>query len=340
MPPKLSTQSQTKAPTLKDVAKAAGVSLTTASYVFNGKGAISKSVSEKVMAVVAELGYQPNKAAQSIKTGNSLTIGLLLPDLRYPFFPELASEIEKVCDKHNYSVILANSYAQADTEVRRSQNMVQLGADGLVWFPGSQKNTIKHTIRNMPVVVIDRDLTDFDAVMPDHYMGGQLQAEHLLALGHRNIGIVSGPTDVDNMQLRTNGASESIDRGKANVRWVCQTDFTEVLSEQALTHLLKRDVSAVIAGNDVIALNVIRQLNLMGLVVPDDVSVVGFDDTTWCEMMTPPLTSIRMPLAEMAEEAFSMMIRRKSNPLASRKQCIVGVRLIVRKTTAANPLDG
>ena len=331
------TRTASSAPTLKDVAKQAGVSLATASYALNGKGAISKQVTERVLEVVRHLGYQPNTAARTMKTGSSASIGLLLPDFRYPLFSELATEIEKVCAQQHYSVFFANSYAKADTELARTQRFAQSGADGLIWFPGSQQNTIRHGAHSMPVVVIDRDLADFDVVTPDHFDGGVQQAEHLMSLGHRHIGMISGPRHVDNMQLRINGTLQAVEKQDAEIRWICETDFTDELSIEAKTWLNKKNVTAVIAGNDTIALNIIRYAASIGLRVPEDLSVVGFDDVAWCEFMTPQLTSVRMPLDEMADEAVTMLLRRKENPDASRKKCTVGVSLTVRQSTANAP---
>ena len=186
----------------------------------------------------------------------------------------------------------------------------------------------------MPVVVIDRDLTDFDVVTPDHFDGGVQQAAHLLDLGHQQIGLISGPRHVDNMQLRINGTVKVIEDSDAEIKWICETDFTDKLSIEAKTLLNKKNVTAIIAGNDTIALNIIRYAATIGLSVPEDLSVVGFDDVAWCEFMTPQLTSIKMPLDEMAEEAVSMLLRRKENPMASRKKCTVGVSLSVRHSTA------
>jgi len=328
------TRTASSAPTLKDVAKEAGVSLATASYALNGKGAISKQVTERVREVVKQLGYQPNTAARTMKTGSSASIGLLLPDFRYPLFSELATEIEQVCAQQHYSVFFANSYAKAETEIARTQRFAQSGADGLIWFPGSQQNTINNATHGMPVVVIDRDLTDFDVVTPDHFDGGVQQATHLLGLAHQQIGLISGPRHVDNMQLRINGTVKVVEDSDAEIKWICETDFTDTLSIEAKTLLNKKNVTAIIAGNDTIALNIIRYAATIGLRVPEDLSVVGFDDVAWCEFMTPQLTSIKMPLDEMAEEAVSMLLRRKENPMASRKKCTVGVSLTVRHSTA------
>ena len=321
-------------PTLKDVAKAAGVSVTTASYALNGKGAISKVVTERVLEVAAELGYQPNKAARSMKTGSTSTVGLLLPDFRYPLFSALAGCVERVCATKEYSVFFANSYAQADIELNRAQSFAQSGADGLLWFPGSQLNTISASAPLLPVVVVDRDLPDFDVVTPDHYDGGTQQAAHLMSLGHQRIGIISGPRHSDNMLLRTEGAVNYIKSNGGEVMWLADTDFSETLSPEAQRLLDQQNVTAVIAGNDSIALNIIRYATSLSLRVPEQLSVIGFDDVDWCSIITPQLTSIRMPLNEIAQEAMEMLLRRKANPQASRKKCIVGVSLVERRSTA------
>ncbi len=319
--------------TLKDVAREAGVSVATASHVVNGKDRMSADVKKRVLQVINQLGYQPNKAARSMKTGRSMTLGLILPDLRYPFFPALAREVELVAANKQYSVVFANSYADPKKEKQCFERMLQLGVDGIIWFPGSQQDTVPKQAVNMPICVIDRDLENYDVAMPDHAQGGRLQAKHLLQLGHKKFGIVSGPLNADNMTLRVQGASDEINNA-AELVWQCESGF-QTLSEQAISCLKRNDVTAIIAGDDIIAINIFRELEAMGIQVPKQISVIGFDDIAWCEIVKPSLTTVHIPLPEIAKDAFEMLLNRIDNKEKSRRKSIIGVSLIDRASSQA-----
>lgn len=332
MPDKKSSSRPSRSVTLKDVAREAGVSVATVSHVVNGKARMGSEVKDRVLKVIAELGYQPNKAARSMKTGRSMTIGLVLPDLRFPYFPALAREIELVAASKDYSVVFANSYADGAQELKCVERMVQLGVDGIIWFPGSQQDTIAKAVKRTPVCVVDRDLGNYDVSMPDHEQGGRLQAQHLLRLGHKKFGIISGPRTADNMTLRVQGAIRAIEQS-GQLMWECESGF-QTLSDEAVRHLREQNVTAVIAGDDLIAINVCRQLESQGLNVPGDVSVVGFDNISWSEIHKPSLTTISIPLADMAKNALEMLLGRIANSDAARRRSILGVSLIERHSSA------
>lgn len=326
------TSNRIKAPTLKDVAREANVSIATASHVVNDKGSVSVIVRKRVLKIIKQLGYQPNKAARSMKTGKSMTIGLILPDFRYPFFPALAREIEIAAAKSNYAVIFVNSYADSKTETKCFNRMMQLGVDGIIWFPGSQQDIVPESAANMPIAVIDRDLPNYDIAMPNHYQGGKIQAEHLLTLGHEQIGIVSGPLKSDNMTLRVQGAREAIEKAGHQLFWVCETEFNE-LSQDAINHIIEKQPSAIIAGDDIIAINIYKQLEELGIKTGEDISIVGFDNIPWTDIIKPSLTTVDIPLQELASDAIDLLLARISDPALPRKKRIVDVTLKLRSST-------
>ena len=322
-----------KRATLKDVAKKADVSVATVSYVLNNSGSVSELVAARVREAVAELGYRPNKTAQAMRTGRTQILGLVLPDLRNPFFPELAHEIEMVARHNNYSILLTDTGLSTEIESDCLQRLAQRGVDGIIWFPATQKDTMPPEYRNIPVVVIDRNLTRYDTVVPDHFLGGQLQARHLIEGGRREIAIVSGPVESDNMRLRLEGANEELRRHGLSVAWQEQTGFTSTLAPQVKERLKEGGFSGIIAGNDIIAIAILRELDTLGLAVPADVAVVGFDNISWAEVVKPSLSTIRMPLADIAQKAFAQLTKRLDTPTLPVHHQRVGVELVQRDSS-------
>lgn len=320
-----------KAPTLKDVAREAGVSIATVSHAVNNTGSMSAEVKKKVQKIITKLGYQPNKAARSMRTGKSMTIGLILPDFRYPLFPAIAREVEIAASKFNYSVIFVNSYADNQTEKDCFQRMLQMGVDGIIWFPGSQEDTVPNAAKNIPIIVLDRDLASYDVSIPNHYQGGKLQAEYLLSLGHKHIGIISGPLIADNMTLRVDGAKHVIEKAGLKLQWICETGFHD-LSPEAIQNILNKDVTAIIAGDDMIAINIYTELEKLDIDVHKSVSIIGFDNIAWADIVKPSLTTIHIPLEVLAADAIDMLLARIETPDIPRKKRVVDVSLVPRNS--------
>ena len=319
--------------TLKDVAREANVPFTTASFVLNESGSVSKDVSDRVRKVVKKLGYQPNQSAQAMRTGKTNTIGLILPGLSNPFFSELAASIEKAARHSGYSVFLVNSDGTTELEQESMGRLVQRGVDGVLWFPATQENAIKDYANDVPVVVMDRALDSYNRVIPDHWRGGQLQAEHLLDHGHKRFGFVTGPLSVDNMRNRRDGAVNAIE-DKGEIVWQVENSFLRTLTPDVVKHLKHNNVDAIVAGNDMMAIAIMQELTELGIRVPQDVSIVGFDDIPWCTAVTPPLTTIRMPLKKIGEEAMELLLALIQNPESRKRQIVMDVDLIPRKSVA------
>lgn len=323
-----------KKPTLKDVAREAGVAVSTVSYVINNTSAISEEVKKRVFEVIERIGYLPNSAAKAMRTGKSLAIGLILPDLGNPFFPELAQSVENTAREHRYSTFLVDTDISHEIEKESIERLIQRGVDGIVWFPTTQEDTMSEYESDIPVVVMDRALGHYDTVIPNHRKGGELQAEFLLQQGHRRVGMITGPLSVDNMKLRRDGFIDKISK-QGEVIWETENPFSMTLTAKAIEHLLQQDVTAIVAGNDLIAIGAIRELSNAGISVPDDISVVGFDDIPWGKWISPPLTTIRMPVAELGSEAVHFLLRRLENPGAPIRSLTIDVELIVRESVAS-----
>jgi len=307
--------------TLKEVAKAAGVSLASASYAINGTGSVGEATREHILKVAAQLGYRPNQSAKAMKTGRTGAIGLILPDLTNPFFPSLAQGVIQAARAHGYSVFLTDTEGSPEAEQRSVSLLIDHGVDGVVWFPIADADTVGKLIGNTPTVVLDRNLPGYDVIQADYADGGRLAAEHLIEAGHVNIGVISGPHAASSARQRAEAAIEVV-RERANLTWHVHNAFALDLEPQVTT--------ALIAGADLIAIGAIRHIQSMGLSVPGDVSVVGFDDIPWAELNSPALTTIDMPVEEMAAAAVETLVRRMANKTEPRRRVMFNVELIAR----------
>ena len=322
--------------TVRDVAREAGVSLATVSYALNGNGSVGEEMRQHVKDVAAKLGYRPNQRAQAMRTGKSNTIGLILPDLRNPFFPELAQAVEHAARERGYATFLIDTHVSTDHEYSGIERLLQQGVDGIIWFPASQKDTASELKAEVPIVVLDRQLKKYDRVIPDHFKGGVMQAAHLADSEHKKFAIVSGPQDVDNMRLRRDGAVAEISKQQGELLWEVETVFGQTLSPDVKTALKDNKATAIIAGNDMIALSVIRELKGLGVKVPEQVSIIGFDNVPWCDLVDPRLSTVSMPLAEIGLQAVRILFEQIDGKSINKQQeFVVDLKVVERESVAA-----
>jgi len=321
--------------TLKDVAKAANVSLGSASYAINGNGSVDERTRGHILRVAQSLGYRQNLAAQAMRTGKTRALGLVLPDFSNPFFTALAQFVMRSARQHGYSVFVTDTEGAEALETQALTVMSERGVEGIVWFPIRDINTSEDVTRDTPTVVMDRNIGGLAAIHADYAGGGRLAGEHLLALGHRDIGLVSGPMDVSSMRERVRGAGEAIEAGGGRVVFSVDNAFSIDLDPLVAQTVASRKATAIICGADLIALGVVRHLAACGVDVPNDVSVVGFDDIPWAQYSAPPLTTIEMPIEDMAAEAVETLLRSIDGRLQSRRQVVFSTSLIERGSTKA-----
>jgi LacI family transcriptional regulator len=304
-PPKI----RGKPATIKDVAKEAQVSVATVSYVVNGTAPIGQEVKARVRAAVAKLGYRANAAAKATRTGRSTTIGLILPDLRNPFFPALAQAIEQAARADGYAVLLGDTLNLPVIEVEIATSMRAYGVDGIIWCPIGADDSLAFISEEIPVVSVDRELPNYDCVASDGFRGGELLAQHLLSRGHTRFGLVTGPSNLSSAVSRRNGFVNFLPDSDM-VIWEAQASFDLEVDPAILRLIAKRQVSAVVAANDSIAVGIILALRDWGISVPGDVSLVGFDDINLSEIVFPRLTTIHQPLAQLGVEAWRKLHNR------------------------------
>lgn len=318
--------------TLKDVAKAAGVSLASASYAVNKTGSLGEETRNQILKVAESLGYRQNLSARATRTGKTGAMGFVVPDMTNPFFPSLAQSVVQRARLNGYSVFVTDSEGDPGQEIEVVRQLIGRGVDGIVWFPINDENRLAKVSSELPIIVLDRTIAGFECIQADYAEGGRLAAEHLVAMGHRNIGVVAGPLDVKSMRDRCEAAEAVISRN-GKVAFSVENAFATELGTAVIQALETRKASAVFCGSDLIAIGVMRHARSIGLSIPDELAIVGFDDIPWAEYCTPTLTSIEMPVDEMAAEAVDALLRKIDGEGETPRRVVFNVNLVEREST-------
>ena len=316
-------------PTLRDIAEITGVSTATVSYVLNGKGSVGANIQKLVLETAKEVGYRANHAAKATRTGQTLSIGLILPDLKNPYFPQLAQVVQSAARRAGYAVFLVDSEENEDIEREGAEDLISRGVEGLIWCPATEHDSLSEYRIDVPIVVVDRPLPNYDTISSDYYSGGRLLSDHILSLGHKRIGMIVGPQSLSSAKLRRDGFVDHLD-GKAQVEWEVENAFSIDLSNETRARLGDLEVSAIVCGNDFIAIGVMRALHELGRSVPQDVSVVGFDDIPWARFSIPGLATVRQPFSKLGNEAAALLIRRITGDDAPQVNMSLDMRLVTR----------
>lgn len=329
----MTSKSRTKKVTLRDVAREAGVSVATVSYVLNDTGSVGPAVRRKVRTVAQALGYRPNHSAKAMRTGRTQTIGLILPDLRNPFFAELAQSVQNAARRAGYAVFLFDSQDAAQAERDGAEELVRYGVDGIVWCPATDQDSLADHRHDVPIVVVARPIPGYDAVSSDYAAGGEILARYLIARGYRSAGMISGPQTLSSARLRRDGLVRGL-AGDIPVVWEVENPFSVHLTDAAVDRLAGTDVSVIVCGNDLIAIGAIRALQMAGRCVPDDVAVVGYDDIPWAGVIMPGLTTVHQHMSRLGETTVDLLTRRIRDPEAPVEQARLEVALVARGSSA------
>jgi LacI family transcriptional regulator len=328
-------------PTLKDLAREAGVSLASASYAVNGNGSVGEQTRVHILEVAQRIGYRQNIAARAMKTGRTGVLALLVPDLTNPFFPVLAQAVFRAARAVGYTTFLIDTEGNEALEQTALAKAVDLAVDGIAWFPIRDKDTSNGVLARTPVVVLDRTVPGYAAVGIDYHDAGRIAARHLLDAGHRRIGIISGPTDIASMRDRCDSA-EALIRAEGILAFRVEHAFSTDIEPQAQAAISGGQATAVFAAADVIAIGALRYAQASGLRVPEDISILGFDDIPLAEQSQPPLSTIELPVEEIARHAIAELIGQINEPQSARSLKLVRTQLILRFSTMAlgGPISG
>lgn len=326
--------------TLSDIAKAAGVTLATASRSINGAYGVHPETKKRVLEVAQNLNYKPNLVARGLATGRSNSIGLIVTDIRNGFFAEVARGAEDAAYAAGYDVILCNSDLDSSRQMRYFNTFLEKRVSGIIMnsvtgLTRSEQSYIANS--GIPVVLLNRPAgrTGFSTVISNNRQGGELAAKHLLQAGHRRLAHLTGPADHPNFQKRAKGFEEAVlgFGKKVSVSVVHGMQSMTGGYDMALELFRKRTNStAIFAGNDVIALGVIKAAIELGIKVPKDISLVGFDDMEIAALTHPPLTTIRQPKYEAGKAAVEMLLSRLGKKESTPEHRVLPVELVERST--------
>lgn len=300
--------------TIYDVAKEAKVSIATVSKVLNKTGRISDKTKRKVLEVIEELDYRPNMMASALMGKQTKTIGLLIPDLANPFFSELARSIEDRGQELGYNLVMCSTDYKMEKENKYLTLLKQKNVDGFILASGFEKlEKVEELIKqDIPVAIVARDFPMFpvNAVALDDFMGGYQAASYLIELGHRRIGVIA--RNVWSNRERLRGFKHALQEN--NLEFLSDFTFIEGSSVEAGKAIADKYLSgtniptAIFACNDLLAAGAIQAAKENGLNVPEQLSVVGFDNTIIARIVEPPLTTIAQPIQNMGEQVMDLIV--------------------------------
>ena len=295
--------------TIRDVAARAGVSVATVSRVFNQKGPIREETVRRVMDVAGAMQYVPHAGARSLSTRSTRTIGVVLPDLHGEFFSEVIRGIDLAARESGYHLLLSGSHADRD-EMRAVVQAVRGMVDGLiVMSPDLDPAALVGELpRNIPVVLLNARVKGHPCITIDNAGGAREMVRHLVGLGHRRIAFFSGPPNNADAEQRRRGYRAGLSEAELAPVEIEGT-FTEESGYEAARQFIRLSPrpTAVFACNDSMAIGALSAFNEAGLQVPDDVALVGFDDIPIARFLAPPLTTVKVPIADLGRQGFDVL---------------------------------
>ncbi|MBM7702505.1 LacI family DNA-binding transcriptional regulator [Metabacillus iocasae] len=320
--------------TIRDVAKEAGVSVATVSRVLNETGYVHEDTRKRVMDTMKELNYSPNEVARSLYKKKSKLIGLLLPDITNPFFPQLARGVEDEMQKQGFRLLFGNSDEQPEKELDYIHTFVQNNVVGIISATNHTSKTNYQDL-SIPVVFLDRTSNDYPSVYADGKEGGKIAAEEMVRRGSKRITLLKGPAHIQPAQDRFQGALEYLSQSNVDFHVIATTSFAFEDAEKWAKELFDTypDTDGVLASNDIVATAVLHEALRLGRSIPTDVQIIGFDDIPQSSLLFPSLSTIRQPAYEMGKEAAALLIKLMRKEPVQQKHIQLPVTFIKRETT-------
>ena len=335
--------------TIQDVATLAGVSMATVSRVLNGRPDVSSSTREVVLRVVREHGFSKNRAAQALIAGRTSLIGVSVPEVESTYFAGILSGAAEALYERDMRIVLCPTRHEHEREVVLLDRLMHGTTDGALLVLPYESNEELRTLlhHGYPFVVVEPRTPlgdDIACVTATHYAGAVLATKHLLELGHRRIGAIKGPDDQLTSQERLNGFRSTLaNAGIApDPALEIGSNFKFESGEAAAAKLLDlpSPPTAIFAFNDEVAIGAMIAARARGLRVPEDISIIGFDDVLPAQLATPPLTTVRQPLAELGRTAVSLLRRLINKQRVEVLRVELHTKLILRESTAAPRYGG
>lgn len=323
------------------VAKLAKVSTATVSRTINHVPTVNPRMARRVRSAIRELNYFPNSQARALVSGRSRLLGLIVSEITNPFFPELIQGFEEVAVEHGYEIVIGSTNYEPEGMQRCVRRMVERNAEGVaVMTFGIEQPLLEHPAeRNIPLVFVDvgPEQPGISILNVDYHHGIRQGVQHLAALGHRDIAFVAGPLRLHSAQSRLTAFNRTLRECgiPVNPAWILPGDHTMEGGIAAAEQLLHKKIlpTAIMCSNDMLAIGVLHSLSRSNIRVPNDISLIGFDDIRMAEMMIPPLTTVQMSRLDLARSAV-FALRAHIEDLSPKPEYKVDTRLVVRESTS------
>ena len=332
---------------IRTIARIANVSISTVSRTINRLATVNPKIAKRVWEVIEELDYFPNTQARALVSGRSRILGLIVSEITNPFFPELIQGFEEIAIEHGYEILISSTNYDPKRMSHCIRRMLERNVDGVaVMTFGIEEPLLQQFAqRNIPLVFVDvgPDRPGVSLLKIDYHHGIRQGVQHLAALGHRNIGFITGPLRLHSAQSRLAAFSASLQECgiKPYPAWICEGDHTLEGGMAAMEQLLaeKKRPTALMCSNDMTAIGVLHTMYRAGLRVPDDLSVIGFDGIHISEVTIPPLTTVQMSRFELACAAVTALLAQLegSIELPRKREYEIRTDLIVRESTNFPP---
>lgn len=328
--------------TIKQVALQAGVSPATVSRVISGVDTVDETMRVRVREAARLLNYSPNRIARSLRSKTTQTIGVIVPDIQDTFFTSVVRGIEDILRRAGYALLLGNSDDDLEREQFYLSTLRADGVAGIIFFPVIKPSaTLKHQRamhEQLPLVALDRAPTgiDMDTVKVTNAQGARDAVSYLISLNHRRIALINGPEHLDVPRERQAGYEQAFEAAniKIDSRLIVYSDFHESGGYRAMRQLLERKnpPSAVFIANNLMALGAMQSIYECKLRIPEDISVVCFDDLPWLRSFHPPLTAVAQPIYEIGTVAASLMLERIREPLRPIHHIVLPTKFVARSS--------
>ncbi|SMC05780.1 transcriptional regulator, LacI family [Sulfobacillus thermosulfidooxidans DSM 9293] len=328
--------------TMQDVAKRAHVSVTTVSRVLNGDSRVKADTRARVERVMAAMGYQPNLVARSLRRQSSHVIGLIVDTLDNPFTAELSQALTAHLSQAGYQLILADTERQSQHGPAMLRMLAQRGVDGILFAAGWDKDPEPLAVecgilqRNgIPTIIVGNILQSVPSIAVDHYGGTRKAVDYLYQLGHKHIAFISGAHETETSRLRRQGFIEATRTLGIEQALVFSSYGSPKRASQIVRELVSSSplITAIVAASDYVAIGVLHGLYNLGLNVPRDMSVFGFDNVKMSQFLCPALTTIDGEIDKLAHQAWTMIYELMQDPMAHNNPEVLAPHVVVREST-------
>lgn len=329
---------------IKKIAKAAGVSTATVSRVLNGSDKVREETAKRVMEIVEEMDYRLDHVARrmKVKASDSLVIGLIITDIGNPFFSNVAKGVEDIAFKNKHVLMICNTNESPEKEKFFLNSLLSEKVSGVIIVPtiGTGNDSfIKNLVADgFPMVTVDRRIKNLnvDSVSINNEAGGYQATQRLIQNGHSRIGIICGIRGLSNTEERLEGYRKALKEAGIPLsdELITFGNYLESGGREAMIRLMALEDSptAVFSTNNLMTLGCIKELYKRNITIPDEMALVGFDDSTWAEALIPPLTTVKQPGYELGVNAAELLIKRLNNKDTSKMNIVLNSELVVRES--------